>query len=278
MLMFYLVTILTAASIWHTLVLSVCEGNGFYLFRLFWYRFPLLARFFFFQTPTTPPEWTSRYKNKWFNRCLFTVCDDLLLLILISCDQIWEHEFLVFLHFLFLYRESVYKFSVEFLEFLKHAFDQGEICRVFEATIDSFQWWYIGTEFTEISIYRGQCLLHPEISQRVILFIQISVPCIDWFHSGRESRLKQPDILYGRTGQELPCLKICSMLDEVIAVDTGPDGGLTTVNRGKKKHLTSQDPSLSYIDSEEPVAPPREGKHRALFLDDYMMIFWHWKC
>lgn len=74
-----------------------------------------------------------------------------------------------------------------------------------------------------------------------------------------ESRLKQPDILYGRTGQELPCLKICSMLDEVIAVDTGPDGGLTTVNRGKKKHLTSQDPSLSYIDSEEPVAPPREA-------------------
>ena len=92
----------------------------------------------------------------------------------------------------------------------------------------------------------------------------------DSFNLNSESRLKQPDILYGRTGQELPCIKICSMLNEVIAVDTGPDGGLTTVNRGKKKHLTSQDPSLSYIDSEEePVAPPRESKHLVLFLDDF---------
>jgi len=73
-----------------------------------------------------------------------------------------------------------------------------------------------------------------------------------------ESRLKQPDILYGRTGQELPCIKISAMLDEVIAVDTGPSGGLTTVNRGKKNHVTSQDPSLAFIDSEEEpaVSPP----------------------
>lgn len=97
-----------------------------------------------------------------------------------------------------------------------------------------------------------------------------SNPCFIQRYLNGESRLKQPDILYGRTGQELPCLKICTMLNEVIAVDTGPDGGLTTVNRGKKKHITSQDPSLSYIDSEEePAAPPREGKNLVLFREDF---------
>jgi len=104
----------------------------------------------------------------------------------------------------------------------------------------------------------------------IYLIIWFGFRMTDLFCSNRESRLKQPDILYGRTGQELPCLKICTMLNEVIAVDTGPDGGLTTVNRGKKKHITSQDPSLSYIDSEEePAAPPREGKNLVLFREDF---------
>ena len=75
-----------------------------------------------------------------------------------------------------------------------------------------------------------------------------------------ESRLKQPDILYGRTGQELPCLKLSCLQDELIAVHTGPDGGLTTVNKGEKGHVTSQDPSLVFIDSEDEPVPPSKGK------------------
>lgn len=50
-----------------------------------------------------------------------------------------------------------------------------------------------------------------------------------------ESRLKQPDILFGRTGQELPCLRLCPLQSETIAAHTGPTGGLLSVNRGQKK-------------------------------------------
>ena len=38
---------------------------------------------------------------------------------------------------------------------------------------------------------------------------------------------------------------------DIIATHTGPDGGLTTVNRGQRGHVTSQDPDVSFIDSEE---------------------------
>lgn len=69
-----------------------------------------------------------------------------------------------------------------------------------------------------------------------------------------ESRLKQPDILFGRTGQELPCLRICPLQADVIATHTGPDGGLTTVNRGVRGHVTSQDPDVIFIDSEDEQA------------------------
>lgn len=68
--------------------------------------------------------------------------------------------------------------------------------------------------------------------------------------------MKQPDILFGRTGQELPCLRLCSLQSEIIATHTGPDGGLTTVNRGQRGHVTSQDPDVSYIDSEDDGPPP----------------------
>lgn len=74
--------------------------------------------------------------------------------------------------------------------------------------------------------------------------------------SSRESRLKQPDILFGRTGQELPCLRLCPFQGDIIATHTGPDGGLTTVNRGQRGHVTSQDPDVSYIDSEEDATAP----------------------
>lgn len=67
--------------------------------------------------------------------------------------------------------------------------------------------------------------------------------------------MKQPDILFGRTGQELPCLRLCSLQSEIIATHTGPDGGLTTVNRGQRGHVTSQDPDVSYIDSEDDAVP-----------------------
>lgn len=75
-----------------------------------------------------------------------------------------------------------------------------------------------------------------------------------------ESRLKQPDILYGRTGQELPCVRLNCLQDEIIAVHTGPDGGLTTVNKREKGHVTSQDPSLVFIDSEDEPVSLSKGK------------------
>lgn len=63
--------------------------------------------------------------------------------------------------------------------------------------------------------------------------------------------MKQPDILFGRTGQELPCLRLCSLEPEVIASFTGPDGGLMTVNRGEKKHVDIHDPDVQFIDSDD---------------------------
>jgi len=84
-----------------------------------------------------------------------------------------------------------------------------------------------------------------------------------------ESRLKQPDILFGRTGQELPCLRLCSLQNHVVAAHTGPDSGLTSVNQGSQNaHVTSLDPDVSYIDSDdEPNAsaalstPPGKYRH-----------------
>ncbi len=78
--------------------------------------------------------------------------------------------------------------------------------------------------------------------------------------------MKQPDILFGRTGQELPCLRLCPLQGDIIATHTGPDGGLTTVNRGQRGHVTSQDPDVSFIDSEEDASQPpatNEGSESA---------------
>lgn len=71
--------------------------------------------------------------------------------------------------------------------------------------------------------------------------------------------MKQPDILFGRTGQELPCLRLCPLQSDIVSAFTGPDGGLTTVNRGQRGHVTSQDPDVAYIDSDEDnsTTPPK---------------------
>lgn len=73
--------------------------------------------------------------------------------------------------------------------------------------------------------------------------------------------MKQPDILFGRTGQELPCLRLCPLQGDIIATHTGPDGGLTTVNRGQRGHVTSHDPDVSFIDSEEDASQPPATKN-----------------
>jgi len=85
---------------------------------------------------------------------------------------------------------------------------------------------------------------HDTFSPSLILFFTIY----------RESRLKQPDILFGRTGQELPCLRLCPLQSETIAAHTGPTGGLLSVNRGQKSHVTSTDPDVSFIDSDDDEA------------------------
>ena len=59
-----------------------------------------------------------------------------------------------------------------------------------------------------------------------------------------------PTILHGRNPNELPPKALGEPAggpDAVVAALTGPDGGLTTVNR-KQRHITTSDPDVDFID------------------------------
>lgn len=64
----------------------------------------------------------------------------------------------------------------------------------------------------------------------------------------------EPVILHGRNPHELPRKNIGTIiLGNQFAAVTGPDGGLTTVNR-RQRHLSTNDPDVDYIDIQQHVA------------------------
>lgn len=63
-------------------------------------------------------------------------------------------------------------------------------------------------------------------------------------------RRMAPSILHGRNPHELPPKALgdpATGSDSISAALTGPDGGLTTVNR-KQRHITTSDPDVDFID------------------------------
>ncbi|KAK3923393.1 PP2C-like domain-containing protein [Frankliniella fusca] len=73
---------------------------------------------------------------------------------------------------------------------------------------------------------------------------------IQRYLSGQDMRRMAPTILHGRNPHELPPKALgepASGPDSIVAALTGPDGGLTTVNR-KQRHITTSDPDVDFID------------------------------
>lgn len=65
----------------------------------------------------------------------------------------------------------------------------------------------------------------------------------------KETRRDEPDILHGRLPLELPSRKIGALQLSILYSMTGPDGGLTTVNK-RGKHLSMSDPDIHFIDDQ----------------------------
>ncbi|XP_069694651.1 PP2C-like domain-containing protein CG9801 isoform X3 [Periplaneta americana] len=70
-------------------------------------------------------------------------------------------------------------------------------------------------------------------------------------YTRHDVRQTEPVILHGRNPHELPRKNIGTIiLDNEFAAVTGPDGGLTTVNR-RQRHLSTSDPDVDYIDIQQ---------------------------
>ena len=67
------------------------------------------------------------------------------------------------------------------------------------------------------------------------------------FYFSDQSRPDQPVITYGKTGEDLPRLKIAHLKSRIVATQTGPDKGIETVNP-VNSHFTSKEPDISFID------------------------------
>lgn len=65
----------------------------------------------------------------------------------------------------------------------------------------------------------------------------------------KEIRRNEPDILHGRSPQELPPRSIGKLSHVIFYAMTGPDGGLTTVNK-QEKHVSTSDPDIHFIDDQ----------------------------
>ncbi|ROT72201.1 PP2C-like domain-containing protein [Penaeus vannamei] len=70
----------------------------------------------------------------------------------------------------------------------------------------------------------------------------------------REMRGVQPDIVYGRTCEELPSRKLRRPRPKVLAAFTGPGGGLASVNRGGHPPLQRDEADLDYIDADDAMS------------------------
>lgn len=81
-------------------------------------------------------------------------------------------------------------------------------------------------------------------------FISYSVPNSIFFFNRIQRKdiyRNEPEILHGRTPQELPPREIGCLNDVLINAITGPAGGLTTVNK-EKMHISISDPDVHFID------------------------------
>jgi len=77
---------------------------------------------------------------------------------------------------------------------------------------------------------------------------------IQRYLSGHDVRQTEPVILHGQNPHELPRKNVGTIiLENQFAAVTGPDGGLTTVNR-RQRHLSISDPDVDYIDIQQHVA------------------------
>jgi hypothetical protein len=72
-------------------------------------------------------------------------------------------------------------------------------------------------------------------------------------------RQTEPVILHGQNPHELPRKNIGTIIvDNQFAALTGPDGGLTTVNR-HQRHLSTSDPDVDYIDIQQHVTDQEQN-------------------
>lgn len=72
-------------------------------------------------------------------------------------------------------------------------------------------------------------------------------------------RQTEPVILHGRNPHELPRKNIGTIiLGSQFAAVTGPDGGLTTVNR-RQRHLSTSDPDVDYIDIQQHITDKEQN-------------------
>ncbi|XP_014278663.1 PP2C-like domain-containing protein CG9801 [Halyomorpha halys] len=67
--------------------------------------------------------------------------------------------------------------------------------------------------------------------------------------NGQPNDRVEPKIIHGRTPQQLPPKAIGSVSGNVISAMTGPNGGLTTVNK-KRRHLSISDPDVRFADED----------------------------
>jgi len=73
---------------------------------------------------------------------------------------------------------------------------------------------------------------------------------IQKYLNGDNCDREEPKILHGRKPQQLPPKPIGTLYHTILAAVTGPNGGLTTVNR-KRRHLSISDPDVRFIDNTE---------------------------
>jgi hypothetical protein len=72
-----------------------------------------------------------------------------------------------------------------------------------------------------------------------------------WLSCRKEPHRSQPNILHGRTPQELPPRTIGTLSYPVLCAMTGPEDGLTAVNKNKKHlDLSANDPDIDFIDDQ----------------------------